>query len=264
MPSTINRIQSTGYDFKITNLELSQLVGIRITVFSDQFPGKELLIRIVSCSGRRLTAENGHQNEIVENLVNNQEVVLQFPYRGQEISVKARLRRSGGGRCSFELDEHATPLSHRRFYRAQVESSVNLAPFPSIGTLSRKLNRLRWMATTASSLSAGGTLLTVPTLLPESVRLLINLQQDLFKFPTLILAQVRHAYQYDDIQCRAGVEFITREQAGRMFSPYQMLELPPVSVSYSNARREFLDRAIREWDATMNAKSNTGVPDENQ
>ena len=261
---TTNSIQPTGYDFKITNLELSQLVGIRITVFSDQFPGKELMIRIVSCSGRRLMAENGQQNEIVENLVNNQEVVLQFPYRGQDISVKAKLRRTGGGRCSFELDEHATPLSHRRFYRVQIESPVNLAPYPLIGMHNRKLNELRWMATTASSLSAGGTLLSVPTLLPESIRLLINLQQDYFKFPTLVLAQVRHTYQYDDIQCRAGVEFITREKANRMYSPNQISELPPVSISYSNTRREFMDRAIREWDTTMNLKSNTGVPDENQ
>lgn len=256
--------QSAVYDFEITDMELSQLVGTRVTVFSDQFPGQELAIRIVSCSERRLVAESGRQSDIVENLVNNQIVVLQLPYQGQEISVKARLRRSGGGRCSFELEEHATPLSHRRFYRARIESPVNLAPFPSSGTLSRKLNRLRWMATTATNISAGGTLLTVPTLLPASVRLLVNLQQDLFKFPTLVLAQVRHAYRYDDIHCRAGVEFLTREQAGRIFSPFQMSELPPASISYNNARRESLDRAIREWDSTMNCKSNTGARNEDQ
>jgi hypothetical protein len=245
-------------------LELSQLVGTRITVFSDQFPGQGLQIRIVSCTNRRLVAENGSQGDIVENLVNNQVVIIQFQYQGQEISIKAGLRRSGGGRCSFELEEYATPLAHRRFYRAQVESPVNLAPFPSSGSLSRNLSRLRWMATTATNISAGGTLLTVPTMLPESVRLLVNLQQDIFKFPKLVLAEVRHAYKYDDIRCRAGVEFLTREQAARIFSPFQMSELPPASVRYSNARRDSLDRAIREWDATMNSKPYIGVLDENQ
>ncbi len=264
MSSIASTPQPIGYDFEITNLELSQLVGTRVTVFSDQFPGMELKIRIVSCSGRRMAAEGGQQGDMVENLVNNQTVVIRLPYQGQEISVKAKLRRTGGGQCNFELDKHATPLSHRRFHRARLQSSVNLAPFPSTGTLSRELRRLRWMSTTAANISAGGTLLTVPTMLPESVRLLVNLEQDIFRFPTLILARVRHAYQYDDIRCRAGIEFVTREQAGRMFSPYQMSELPQASISYNNARRESLDRAIREWDMTMNSQSDTGVLDENQ
>lgn len=264
MLSSTSTPLSQEYDFEITNLELSQLVGTRVTVFSDQFPGMELKIRIVSCMGRRLAAESGQQGDIVENLVNNQTVVVRLPYQGQDISVKAKLRRTGGGQCHFELEEHATPLSHRRFYRADLQSSVNLAPFPSTGTLSRELRRLRWMSTTATNISAGGTLLTVPTMLPESVRLLVNIEQDIFRFPTLILARVRHAYQYDDIRCRAGVEFVTREQASRMFSPFQMSELPSASISYNNARRESLDRTIREWDMTMNRQSNTGVLDENQ
>ena len=61
-----------------------------------------------------------------------------------------------------------------------------------------------------------------------------------------------------------SAEFLTREQASRIFSPYQLSELPQASISYSNARRDSLDRAIREWDATMNCKSNTGVLDEIQ
>ena len=256
-PATLSR-----YDIKINSLDLSQLVGFQVRLFSKQFPGKELYVRVVGAAGQRLIAESSSPNDPLYNLVNHQKVILQFTYRGEQVSVRATLQKSSG-HCAFELEETATPLSQRRFYRADFHYKVNLAPFPAVGLLNRGLDRLRWMATTAVNFSAGGALLNVPTILPDTVRLLINIEQDNFRFPALVLAKVCHGYQHDDLTCRAGVEFVTQEQTNRMFSPYQASEMPQVLFSYTSSRRELLNRAIQEWNTITNNRSDTGVEDEN-
>jgi hypothetical protein len=259
-PATV----STTNGFRIDRLDLSKLVGFQVRVFSKQFPGRELHARIVAVTARRLISETGPRNDAVENLVNHQTVVLQFPYRGEEISVRARFLKSGAGHCAFDLENRATPLAQRRFHRLCTTYGVNLAPFPAAGLVNRKLERLRWMGTTAINFSAGGALLTVPTILHSTVRLLLNIQQSSFRFPPLVFARVCHCYQYDEFNCRAGIEFITREQADRMFSPSQRSGMPPVLFSYTSARREALNRAIREWDSTINRRDNTGVDNEDR
>jgi len=250
------------YDIRVSGLDLSQLVGFQVRLFSKQFPGKELYARVVAAAGQRLIAEGSSPNDPVHNLVNHQTLILQFTYRGEQVSVRAKLQKSGG-HCAFDLEETATPLSQRRFYRASFHYKINLASFPVGGLMSRRLDRLRWMETTVVNFSAGGALINVPTILPDTVRLLINVEQDDFRFPALILAKVCHGYQHDDLTCRAGVEYVTQEQANRMFSPYQMSELPPVLFSYTGTRREHLNRAIQEWNTTTNNRMDTGVENEN-
>ncbi len=252
------------YDVKVASLDLSQLVGFQLRLFSEQFRGKEVRAKVVASAGRTISIENIRQREILDNLVNRQKVILQFPYRGQEISVRAKLRKTGSGRCSFNLDDVVTPLSQRRFHRVDLTSKVTLAPFPSAGFLSRKLSKLRWMETEAVNFSAGGILVEVPTPLDNTARLLINLKQDYFAFPSMVLGKVRHCYHIDEWHCRTGVEFVTMELARRLFSPFQMDEMPAMLFNYHNSRREQLNRVVREWDETMNLETDTGVDDEKQ
>jgi hypothetical protein len=251
-------------DVRVQSLDLSQLVGFQVRVFSKQFPAKELYVRIGAAVAQRLVAESSQRNEVIDNLVNHQTVVLQFSYRGEEITVRAKLQKSGGGRCAFDLEDKATPLSQRRFHRVALTHKINMAPFPATGVLGRKLDRLRWMETDLVNFSAGGALVTVPTVLHDTVRLIVNVQPAKFEFPTLVLAKVRHGYQYDDISCRAGIEFITREQAEKQLSPFQMAEMPSVLFTYPNHRRDNLNRVIQELDVTMNRFANTGVDHENR
>lgn len=264
MTDSGRQTKPANYDFRVESLDLSQLVGFQVRLFSRQFPGKELQARIVAAVGSRLVAEGSQRNDVIDNLVNHQSVVLQFPYRGETISVRATLHKSGSRGCAFDLEEKATPLSQRRFHRVSLPYKVNLAPFPASGILSRKLDRLRWMETTVVNFSAGGALITVPTVLHDSVRLLVNIQPDQFTFPVLIMAKVRHSYSYDEINCRAGIEFVTREEAERMLSPNQMAEMPEVLFTYGSGRRENLNRAIREWDMSKNDLEDTGADYENR
>jgi len=254
-----DRNQSTRYDVSVQSLDLSQMVGYQVRLFSKQFPAKDLYVRIGAAVGHRLVAESTQRNEVIDNLVNHQTVVLQFPYRGEEIAVRAKLQKSNGGRCAFDLEDKATPLSQRRFRRVNLTHKVNLAPFPATGVLGRKLDRLRWMETDLVNFSAGGALLSVPTVLHDTVRLIVNVQVSEFEFPQLLLAKVCHGYQFNEISCRAGIEFVTREKAERMLSPFQMAEMPPVLFSYSGQRRDNLNRDIQQLDVANKCHANTGV-----
>jgi hypothetical protein len=250
------------YDIRVSSLDLSQLVGFQVRLFSRQFPGKELYARVAAATGQRLMIEGGAPTDPIHNLVNHQTVVIQFAYRNEQVSAKAQLQKSGT-RFSLELDESATPLSQRRFLRAEVNYRVNLASFTPAGLMGRRLDRLRWMETDAVNFSAGGALINVPTILHDTVRLLIIIEQKDYQFPSLVLGRVCHGYQYDELNCRAGIEFVTQESAQKMFSPFQASEMPPVLFSYTGSRRERLNRAILEKTANTQCQINTGVDHEN-
>lgn len=232
-------------------LDLSFLVGREINLFSDQCPGKEMRTRVVSITGRQMLVDGVGRQNAIENLVNNQQVVIQFSYKGQEVSVKAILKRTAGGRCTFHLDEKVVPLSQRRHRRIDLTTDVRLAPFP-MSTFSRKnLARLRWIGTSTQNFSSGGVLLDVPGYLERDVYLLINLAIKDSVFPSLVLGQVRHCHSTGDNKFRIGVEFVTKEVAGRILPPTTARELPPVVFSYSVIDRERLNKVIQAWTPEM-------------
>ena len=264
MSRNVDILESPRRDFDVNRLDLSRLVGFQIKVFSDQLPGRELSTRVVSSTEDSISVESGQPPTMLESLVHNQRVILQFPYRGQDISVRAQLRRTNSGRCSFKLNSTATPLSQRRFQRIEFDAKVTLAPFPAGGLTNARLSRLRWMQTGAVNFSAGGALVVLPTRVDSAARLLVSIEQDKYTFPSLILAKVRHSYQANENNSHTGIEFVTAEAARRFLSTYQMKEMPPVLFTYSNADRIELNRTIREEKAKSNSASNTGVTDENQ
>ena len=233
-------------------LDLSYLVGREINLFSEQCPGKEMKTRVVSTTGRQMLVDGVGRQNALENLVNNQHVVIQFQYKGQDVSVKAILRRTAGGRCTFHLDEKVVPLSQRRHRRIDLTTMVRLAPFP-MSTFSRKnLARLRWIGTSTQNFSSGGALLDIPGYLHRDVFLLMNLNLKQDTFPALILGQVRHCHPTADNKFRVGVEFVTKETANRILPQTIARELPAVVFSYSAVDRERLNKIIQAWTPETN------------
>jgi len=114
--------------FSSISLDLSRLVGHHITLYTEQIPGKKLQARVVAVHDKQISIDTSGKSSLINNLVSQQKVVLQFAHKGQEISVKATLIRSLGGRCLFIIDERVTPLAQRRFYRVELVKQIKLAP----------------------------------------------------------------------------------------------------------------------------------------
>lgn len=232
------------YDFECERLDVSCLVGCQIKLFSQQFPGRELRTKILSASDNQLEAESGTRFDAIDNLVNQQMLVLQFPYRGEEISVKAQYRRSLGGRCYLVLDERVTPLSQRRFHRLPIASPVRMATYPRLARGARDLGKLRWIETTSINISSGGLAIEVPSVLDEDVHLLMNVDVPRLPLPKIMLGRVRHCWSLDTLHYQAGVEFVTRETACRLFPPSTMRQLPTSLFAYRGSDRERLNRVL--------------------
>ncbi len=250
MQTAKNLIEEARHDFDVTRLDVSDLVGRKIKLFSHQLPGKEITSKVLAVADGQMQVDSGPRFNTVENLVSHQTVVVQFPHRGEEISVKAQLKRTVGGRLYLVLGDKASPLSQRRFMRRPLTKRVRLATYPIVSSHATELSHLRWMETTTVDISSGGALLEVSSALEPSVYLLLNIDLNPLEFPPLVLGVVRHRYQSDDACFRVGVEFIVKEAARRMFSSVKRGTLPPSLFAYTRAYRQQLNSAISQLNLT--------------
>ena len=232
--------------FAVTRLDTSELVGRSVIIFTEQFPGRMLRSRVLSTANGQVELDSGSRFAAIENLVNHQQVILQFAYRGQEISVKAQLKRSSGGRCFLQMGDEVTPLSQRRFYRAHMTVPVRLAAYPKVVFRPTELSRLRWIQTETVNISSGGSLLEVPTLLQKDVLLMLNLDFKRIALPQLLLGRVRHCFPTEQQAFQVGVEFVVRDDAQRLFGNSRRRQLPPSVFAYTRSDRELLNRRILE------------------
>jgi hypothetical protein len=238
------------YGIPTPNLDLSILVGREVRLFTEQLPGKEILTRVVSVQEGQFLLDSGGRCDVVSNLVHGQTVIVQFPYKGEQLSVKAQFKRTAGGRHSLSLDQTIMPLSHRRFKRIEIERAVKLAAFP-VHSFSRKnLPRLRWMETKLRNFSSGGASVELPAQLEKEIYLLVSIEFDQELFPPLLLAQVRHCYPTDNGHFYIGIEFIVREKGLSQVPLATVRELPSVVMTYEARHREALNKKLLAWTPT--------------
>lgn len=234
-------------EFPAIKLELAELVGRDIKVFSEQMPGKELRSKALAVQSQMIQIYSGGPANLIENLVNNQSVVMQCIYRGEELSFAAKFKRLGGGKCHLYLDETVKPLSQRRFCRVNLVRPVRLAAFPLNQSARQGIGHLRWVDTDTINFSSGGAMVALPSGLDRRACLLMSLDLQDVKFPSLILATVCHAAQIDLGSFRTGVEFIVREQSTELLPQARRRDLPGAVFDYSIADRERLNKEISTW-----------------
>ena len=234
-------------EFPAIQLELAELVGRDIKVFSEQMPGKELRSKVLAVQSQMIQIYSGGPANLIENLVNNQNVVLQCIYRGEELSIAARFKRLGGGKCHLYLEEKVKPLSQRRFRRVTLVRPVRLAAFPLNQSARQGKGHLRWIDTDTINFSSGGAMVALPSGLDRRSCLLMSLDLQDIKFPSLILATVCHAAQVDLGSFRTGVEFVVREQSVELLPQTRRRDLPGAVFDYSIADRDRLNREISTW-----------------
>lgn len=245
---SINNVQGFHEsEFAALKLELNELVGRDIKVFSEQMPGKELRSKVISVQGQLLQIYSGGAANLIENLVNNQSVIMQFIYRNEELSVAARFKRMGGGKCHLYLEEKVKPLCQRRFRRVMLVRPVRLAAFPLTHGSRQGIGHLRWIESETINFSSGGAMVALPTGLERRSCLLMSFDLQDVRFPSLILATVCHAAQVDLGPFRTGVEFVVRESSTVLLPPTRRKDLPGAVFDYSAADRETLNKLISTW-----------------
>jgi hypothetical protein len=241
-------------EFEAIKLELAELVGRDIKIFSEQMPGKELRSKALAVQNQMMQIYSGGAAGLIENLVNNQTVVLQCIYRGEELSIVAKFRRMGGGKCHLYLDEKVKPLRQRRFRRVTLVRPVRLAAFPLNQTARQGIGHLRWINTDTINFSSGGAMVALPSGLERRSCLLMSVDMHDIKFPSLILATVCHAAQVDLGPFRTGVEFVVREASTELIPLARRRDLPGAVFDYSSQDRQILNSDINTWPSDLEVK----------
>lgn len=230
-----------------SRFDFSLLVGHELTLFSEQFPGKPLKSKVILARDGELSIDRSGGCGLIDNLVNNQQVTMRVTYKGQQISVPATLKRSGGGGCRIIMGDKVMPLSRRRFTRVFLSRLVKLAVIP-VSTFNRnKLARLRWLETVTINISGGGALIDFSSCLENPTYLFMNIDLAEFPFPPLMLAQVLYSLPRDNGHFHVGFEFIVREEREKRFSLTTLKQLPQVVFEYGERKRLELDNMITAW-----------------
>ncbi|MFH1688308.1 MAG: hypothetical protein ABIE70_12405 [bacterium] len=226
------------------DIVLSMIVGRLVWIFSEQFPGEPLATRAIDAKGRVISVDRGGAQKRIDNLVHNQKVTVQFDYKGEKLSVRARLKRSGGGRCQLIFDANAIALTRRCFQRMDVVWPARLAVLPVSSFRADKIAHLRWLQTDTINFSSGGVLIEMSSYLTPDTILLINFEQECLDFPALIAGRVRHCEQRHPGRFLAGIEFIVDEQKLLLLPPMTVRAMPRVVFEYNIKKRTWLDSRV--------------------
>ena len=225
-------------------LDMSSLVGRKIMLLTEQFPGKRLTSKIISVNNEMVTIDRSGSGGLINDLVSKQSLFVQFVYKEQRVSVKGTIKRSSGGRCTLLLDKKAIPLLRRRFMRIQVDSNIKLAIYPEKITGPSQLKRLRWMETELRNLSCNGALIEHSGSFNVGAIMLVNIDIPEILFPSLLVAKVRHCNHLGDGHFHVGVEFIVRDIYEKYFSPAVIKKFPATVFEYSEKKRDSLNKQI--------------------
>ncbi|MBU2532122.1 MAG: PilZ domain-containing protein [Alphaproteobacteria bacterium] len=231
----------------IARFDFSTLVGHKVTLFADQFPGKPLASRVVVANGNTIAVDRSGSSGLIDNLVNNQQIVLQVKYKGEPVSVQATVRRTDGGGCKIHLGETVVPLLRRRFRRLPLVRTVRLATLPMATFSTKTLAMLRWVETDTVDVSGGGALIKYTSALEYPTYLFMNVACSEADFPSLLLGQVRYSISVETGRWNVGVEFIPRESRRKHFAFATIRQMPAAVFAYDEAMRADMNQKLIAW-----------------
>ena len=233
-------------------LNLSGLVGREISVYSNQFPGRKLKTKVLAYAGDEIQITAGGSEGELNSLVGSQAVTVRFGYKGEEVSVKAHVKRSQGGRCFLRLDRKVFPLSRRRFHRVRYEGNVSLAAYPAASFKAVDIKKLRWVQTRTINFSSGGAMMPLGSYLQPDVLLLMHIDLPDPLLPEFVLARVRHCFQTELNKYVIGVEFIVRETWERRPDKKKLSGLPGSVFRYTAVDRARLNQKVIAMEKELN------------
>ncbi len=231
----------------IARFDFSTLVGHKVTLFADQFPGKPLASKVVVASGNTIAVDRSGSSGLIDNLVNNQQIIVQVLYKGEPVSVRATVHRTEGGSCKISLGDKVVPLLRRRFRRIPLVRTVRMATLPMATFSNKTLSMLRWMQTDTVNISGGGILLSFTSALEYPTYVFMNVACTEASFPSLILGQVRYSIPVETGRWHVGVEFIPRENRRKHFAFATIRQMPAAVFAYDEAMRADMNRQLIAW-----------------
>lgn len=239
MSSNTTLINSAHIDYSI-------LVGKKIKIMAEQFPGQMLSTRIMSMAVNHLVLDKSGSDGKISQLIQKQNVNVQFEYKGQEISFISSIVTSKSGRVQIPLVESINPMVRRKFVRFDIDKTVRLTYFDERNIISARLKKLKWFETILSNIGGGGLLAIMPSMLANDNFVLLNFKIDRLELPRLVLGRVCHSYRNDKNKIVTGIEFITNENAGRIISPSLIRNLPEAIFKFNNKTARELVKCLEQ------------------
>ena len=227
------------------DLELSTLVGREILIQSAESQGSSLYCKVVMVHDNSISIDRGGDDPGISILQNNG-IIVQFDYKGQRVSAKAKLYRTQGGRSTIVLDEQVIPLSRRMFKRYEIHCAVRCAILPVQRIIEANISKLRWLQVEAINISSGGLLLPVPSKITNNTFLLVNIALENPILPNLLISQVKHTTTVNNFNYKVGLQFVIHEKREEYFSELVMKKLPPQSLEYTIKKRNQFDKFLLE------------------
>lgn len=239
---------------EIERFDFSTLVGHKITLYAEQFPGKPLTSRVTVANGKSIALDRSGGSGLIDNLVNNQKVILQVQYKGEPVSIDAFLKRTDGGACRIHLGDRVTPMLRRRFYRVPISCPFRLAAIPVARVSELVLSQLRWMETETVNLSGGGAMISFSSLLESPTYLFVNIDLPDLGFPSLILGQVRHSLVVETGRWNIGVQFLTSELRREHLPFHAFRRMPASALAFDAASQAAIEQKLIAWMQETNSR----------
>jgi len=244
-PNQPSRTTNSG-PIHISDLDLSELVGREITLYTDQYPGYPMKCRAVLAEAERLVVDHSDAGR-VGGLVPNQQVKLRVSYRQQDVFLHAVLKHHAGGGYTMILSGQVEPLNGRQFHRLPVVRPVRLSIFPGSLSGSGGLSRHRWLETTIANICAGGAAIRLVSQLQEQSYLLLSIDLEIDNFPALVVGQVRHSNLSADHGYETGVRFLTPSMIARHLPMSLAHSLPAAVTEYKSEIIDSIDNQLCAW-----------------
>ncbi len=244
--SSISKTEKSKNKLNSNELVLSTLVGREILILSNQLENNSLYTKVVMVHENIISVDRKGVNDLICNIDDDQEVIVQFDYKGQRVSAKAKLYQTMSGRSNIVLSESVIPLQRRMFKRYNLDLLVRCAIFPIKRIVETDIAKLRWLQVEALNVSSGGILLPVPSKITDETFLLLNIDYDSPDLPNLILGQVKHTSSVNKFNYNVGIQFILNEHKNNHFTSLMIKKIPPNALEYTIKTRNRFDKFLSE------------------
>lgn len=225
-------------------ITFSDLVGREIRLKTEQFQNQVLVTRVLAVSDNCLVVDRSGSSGLVDRLIPNQKIEVEFIYKGQVAGFGSRIMTPHEGRMVIPIAQEVLPRNARRFERYCFENEVQLALFYEHNISAARLNKLKWLKTSTTNISGGGMLVIIPGIITGDCYMILHLPLGGIDLPKLMVGRTRYFLPGQAGKNQVGVEFIIREDRQTKLPRTIIRNLPEKLFEYDEGHRQKLSRHL--------------------